>query len=169
MSHDPILAEAVSRLAIAKAEVLRLEAFIDVYHELGGKPAQPPPRTTNVMRAKSVSTATTGALADSAAAAAAYIKSVGRPVPTRDLIGVLEGQGISVGGKDEIATLSARLSRSPLLVNIRGVGWQLADAGEERAVGDLLHSIPTAPGSTLNSADEDGREVGHEKIDLSQF
>lgn len=153
MSYDPILAEAVSRLAIAKAEVLRLEAFIDVYHELGGQPAQYSPRARNVMRVKQVTSATTGALADSAAAAVEYIKTIGRPVPTRDLIGVLESQGISVGGKDEIATLSARLSRSPLLVNIRGVGWQLADADEEGAAGDLLNSIPTAPGSTPHSAD----------------
>ena len=164
MQNDPIIAEAISRLAIARSEVARLEAFLDVYQELrgGGSLAS---RSATPRR----TVASTGAVADSATAAHAYIKEVGHPVPTRDLISILTARGIAIGGKDEIATLSARLSRSPLLVNIRGAGWSIASANEEGAAGDLLNSIPTAPDLSPNSADEDGREVEQEKTDLSQY
>lgn len=146
MITDPIFAQATSRLALARAEVARLEAFLDVYQELNG--GSPSPRT----RARHTN-APSGAVADSAAAAVEHIKMVGRAVPTRELLDILKLKGIAVGGKDEIATLSARLSRSSLLVNTRGVGWETTDANEEGAVGDLLGSSPTTPGSTPYSAD----------------
>lgn len=175
MSHDPILAQALDRLAAAQSEVSRWEGFLRAYDELRGNR----PRVDSVIVQAKVasrhkSTSATGALSESAEAAAAYIQKIGRPVSTRDLVQVLTAQGVSVGGKDEIATLSARLSRSDLLRNIRGQGWELAEPVSEipmrdGTVGDLLGGNPTAPVSTPNSADEDGREVEHEKIDLSRF
>ena len=147
MTNAPILAEASSRLAQARAEVARLEAFLEVYRELDtGSPKVARVRTRHTM-------ATSGAVADSASAALEHIRVTGRAVSTRELVTVLTAKGIEIGGNDPIATLSARLSRSPLLTNIRGAGWQAASASEEETAGDLLHSNPAVSGSTLHSAD----------------
>ena len=139
MSHDPIFTQALDRLTAAQSEVSRWEGFLQAYYELKGGD-NVIARASHVPRLKAARSS--GALSESAEAAAAYIQKVGRPVSTRDLVEVLTTQGVSVGGKDEIATLSARLSRSDLLRNIRGQGWALAEPVSEipkrdGTVGDL--------------------------------
>ena len=46
---------------------------------------------------------------------------------TRDLVPLVRAKGIEVGGKDAVATLSARLSNSAEFRMIRGRGWWFKD------------------------------------------
>lgn len=55
------------------------------------------------------------------------LEDVGRPIQTRDLVPLVEKAGVEIGGKDKLATLSARLSNSALFRVKRGVGWWFTD------------------------------------------
>ena len=67
-------------------------------------------------------------------AARSILEEVGKPIETRDLLPLIRERGVEVGGKDPVATLSARLSNSSEFVVRRGVGWWFSDQsfpGEE--------------------------------------
>ncbi|GIX18069.1 MAG: hypothetical protein KatS3mg119_2255 [Rhodothalassiaceae bacterium] len=50
----------------------------------------------------------------------------GRPLPTREIVERLEERGLSVGGKNKVATLSAALSHSPHFRTLgRTQGWEI--------------------------------------------
>ncbi len=58
----------------------------------------------------------------------------GRPLPTREIVKRLETRGLAVGGKNNVATLSAALSHSPHFRTLgRTQGWEIvpeqADGG----------------------------------------
>lgn len=56
-------------------------------------------------------------------AAARHLRAADGPLATKDLVEKLLADGVPVGGKDPVATLSARLSNAEEFTNIRGVGW----------------------------------------------
>ena len=56
------------------------------------------------------------------------IRNRGEPVATRKLVEALRTNGIEIGGKDAVATLSAALSHSEHFENRgRNVGWAIRD------------------------------------------
>lgn len=80
----------------------------------------------------------------------AILSEVGRPVETRELLPMVRSRGVEVGGKDPVATLSARLSNSTDFQNRRGIGWWFADRrypgeiGFDEAEGKLVEGQPSA-------------------------
>lgn len=100
----------------------------------------------------------------------AILEEAGRPIETRALVPLVKQRGIEIGGKDEIATLSARLSSSPMFTVRRGIGWwfegrpipgdrQNTSSSEEAEGGTLLRA-PSAP-----SQIEEGGEWHHASPD----
>jgi|GEM_PF-6596743 hypothetical protein len=70
-----------------------------------------------------------------------YIASQnGSPVPTRELLPVIERHGIDVGGKDKNSTLSALLSYSDEFESNGRAGWTLAPEGAV-AQSDPTHEL----------------------------
>ena len=110
-----LVAQALTKREKLKAELDRVETFLAMAYELQGegqsskfeksdaeKIAEP------VKRAAS-NRAPSGVGAETARAAADVIREAGRPMRTRDLVSLVEAHGIEIGGKDKVATLSARL------------------------------------------------------------
>lgn len=56
-------------------------------------------------------------------AVARILRAQGRAMQTAELVPMLKAAGVAVGGKNEVATLSARLSNSEDFTNNRGIGW----------------------------------------------
>ena len=69
----------------------------------------------------------------------------GAPVRLRDLLSEMRRRDIPVGGKNEIATLAARLSNADEFRSVRGVGWWFAD----RPVPDALPKLEEPEGVSL--------------------
>jgi hypothetical protein len=56
-----------------------------------------------------------------------YLRAKNDRAPSSEILGVLTGQGVVVGGQKASATLSSYLSHSPLFDNIRGQGYGLVE------------------------------------------
>jgi hypothetical protein len=91
----------------------------------------------------------TGAMEETRAAVSTALRHKGQPMQTRDLLKVLETVGVEVGGRDHVATLSARLSNSNEFELHRGHGWWFT--GEpvpgfefEEAEDDSVEGAPSA-------------------------
>jgi len=164
METDPILSDALRRRDAAQAEMRRWDEFVRTYQELAGNVRRTPSssaQSTASVAQEASSSGAKGALAETEAAAILAIEDAGHPLHTRELLFALADMGIEVGGKDPASTLSARLSRAERLENIRPHGWRLKGQGAE---GGMFANIPSAPESTPDSADEDGREVAHDNM-----
>jgi hypothetical protein len=102
-----IVMKAKQRREHLVAELARLDAFLAMAAELAGDESQSPgsERATRAPR----HAAKRGIGAETVAAALAIVRDRG-PQLTRDLLPTIKALGIQIGGKSEIATLSARLS-----------------------------------------------------------
>lgn len=103
----------------------------------------------------------TGSVMDTTRAAVAKIlEAYGGPLETRDLVPLVKEEGVAIGGKDDVATLSARLSNSGDHFKLhRGIGWWFAD----RALPDVPEGLEEAEGQSTTakpSASHQGREGG---------
>ena len=65
-----------------------------------------------------------------AIAVEAILKSHG-PTATKELLPLLEEQGIEIGGENKVSTLSVLLSRNERFVANRSTGWKLRPEGNE--------------------------------------
>lgn len=59
--------------------------------------------------------------------AAAVLNSLGRPVKTAELLPLLRQRGVSIEGKNPLATLSARMSNSRDFQSLGPLGWWFRD------------------------------------------
>ncbi|WP_419825593.1 hypothetical protein [Sphingomonas sp.] len=170
MADDPIRVNAAAKLAAAEAEAARWKQFLGMYDEaataLAATPIIRPQRTPYRYHEPAAHLREPrGALAETQAAVVLAIEEAGRPLHTKELLHALDRLGVEVGGKAPASTLSARLSRAPALENVRPYGWRIkASSKEGEAAGDSLSDDPAASVATPNSADEDGREVGHNNM-----
>ena len=170
---DPVLDAATAKFEAAYAEIRRWEDFIRMYSELAPqaraslnveKPVEQIKRS--IQREKtnpSVTSASSGALAQTEALSMQILTENGGPMITRDLLRALEGRGYSVGGKSPIATLSARLSRSSGLVNTRPHGWWMRTeelAGDEFPVDGTSPAFAERQAGYLTEPQAQGREAG---------
>lgn len=73
-----------------------------------------------------------------------YIKDLGRPVMTRELLAHIEANGVEVTGADKVTTISVILSRSDEFKSDRALGWSLIPAQKELTPQDA----PTSAGSS---------------------
>lgn len=161
---DSILAEAIAKRDAAAAEMQRWEAFIAMYREIAGGPPQN--RVVAItgrgaVSARGHSVVASGALAETEAVAAEIIRAAGRPIPTREMLEALRNRGIDVGGKDPASTLSARLSRSRTLENVRPHGWRVKELADDENPAKDTSSANDQP---QDAPVESGEEVAHEKI-----
>ena len=125
MDYNATAQRARKRLAEIDAEREALVKFIESAEALAGLavggsllqdvPARAAPQ--NRVRRGS------GAMEDTKKHTARVLREIGEPLQTRDLLGFLQDAGVEVGGKDHVATLSARLSNSNEFELHRGVGW----------------------------------------------
>ena len=83
---------------------------------------------------------------------AEILRARGKPIKTVDLLPLLIDRGVEVGGKDSVATLSARLSNSDEFRSNRRVGWWFkgeplpgAYAMFEESEGDPATEAPSDP------------------------
>jgi hypothetical protein len=104
-----IIIKAKERRDRLAAEIARLDIFLAMAAELSGDEGHTP-RAERTVRATRRG-ASRGIGAETVAAAIGIVRDRG-PQPTRDLLPMIKALGINVGGKSEIATLSARLSTS---------------------------------------------------------
>jgi hypothetical protein len=166
---DSIIAQAIARRDAALAESRRWEEFIAMYRDLHGNDRVRPDRRMPGMRQSDEvqeSNAGTGgrrlgnALAVTEEAVVNILRDAGNPISTADLRPLLQERGIEVGGKDPNSTLSARLSRAPLLYNHRGRGWWVKELADGE---DVLADTPSATvehqGDSLMKPPAEGREA----------
>jgi hypothetical protein len=152
---NPILANAIARRDAAAVEVRRWDDFIRMYGELTGSS---PKMQSAAPHRTARPTASGGALATTAEAAIAVISEAGRPLPTPELRVALEARGIEIGGKDPLATLSARLSRASEIVNIRQKGWWIREKADDAETEKAASSASVQPRTPV----EPGEEVAHD-------
>jgi hypothetical protein len=89
-----------------------------------------------------------GAVFETATVVKDYMKKFGEGLRTRDLVEVVQKAGIHLGGRNEVATLSARLSVSQQF-DQRDRQWFIRRIGDEEAVGALPSKLaPTASRSS---------------------
>ena len=159
------LSEAQAAFEEARAQAERWQVVLSGMDEIEGpsSSAPHPTRTPFTVRLRVPTTENPGRLAETQTAAISILRAARRPMSTRELLSHLEQRGVSVGGSDPSSTLSARLSRAPLLDNVRGVGWRVKESSEEgRTGGRSFGHEPPALDPTSHSANEDGREVAHD-------
>lgn len=121
MDYDMIIKEAEFTKSRLLMEVAGLEDIIRGAKKLkglSGRSAQSLPTKRKPRK---------GRVNPTRAAASEILEAHGGPMETRDMLPLIIARGIDVGGKDPVATLSARLSNSDDFQNKRGVGWWFAN------------------------------------------
>lgn len=175
MTRSVILSQAIERrdsaaesAAYWATEAARWDSIVKGIEELEAGMSFPPRQqkiATNVVPPSLVDNAPTGTserapnesrLAVAEAVALRIIQEKGRPVPSRELLFEALKIGLDVGGRDELATFTARLSRSSKIFNDKPHGWRLKAASlEEGTVSSepLTAEEPTVPVETPNDAE----------------
>jgi hypothetical protein len=150
-----VVTKAKQRREQLVAELARLDTFLAVHAELAEDegPSLRRERTASTSR----HTAKRGGVgADTVAAALAIVRNRG-PQITRDLLPMIKARGIQIGGKSEIATLSARLSSSG-----KGV-IEILDGKWREAVPHKASEPETAP-EREESADQSVRGTSADSL-----
>lgn len=137
-----IIAKAEAERENLKMELEKIEIFLAKAHELMGTSPQqasrdvqyahvnprPRPRVRAARKPPK-----SGAIYDTAVAVQQYMKEHGDGIKTRDLLPIVLAKGIEVGGQNQVATLSARLSTSLMFVLNKGHWFIQREADEETA------------------------------------
>ncbi|MGI3170169.1 hypothetical protein ACRARG_13540 [Pseudooceanicola sp. C21-150M6] len=154
LDYHKLLMDARSRLRAIDAERDHLLALVKHAEALAASnvgAAQAKPTRTLIYAGGGggVRSRPAPTMAPTRIAAREILDELGMPVETRDLLPLIQERGIEVGGKDPIATLSARLSNSEEFKVRRGVGWWFSDRpfpGEdfEEAEDDTLEGDTSA-------------------------
>lgn len=110
-----LIAQALAKREKLKADLERVETFLAIAYELQSGDDQADRAKSNEEKIvqpekkRQIRRAPAGAGAATADAAYNIIRAANRPMSTRDLLPLIEAHGIEIGGKNKIATLSARL------------------------------------------------------------
>jgi hypothetical protein len=155
------ISRAESDLAQAKMEMQRLERdlkaaqerAIKIQHYLEMARLYDMGTTVSADRSPGKRRQRSGKSAIYTRAAIETLRRAGHPMKTRALVRALSDQGIEIGGKDPVITLSGSLSRSgELEMPDRAAGWVLKEWAESRA------SSPGAVDQESNDDDDDASE-----------
>jgi hypothetical protein len=129
-----IIAKARAKRQQLLAEVAKIDTFLELAAEFGdddvGQGAllpNPPPRS------RERKPPTQGVVRQTADIVMAYMRAYGEGRKTRELVPVVEGAGVEVGGKDKVATLSARIYTSSMFQMKQGRWFIRQKADEETA------------------------------------
>lgn len=123
-----IITEAKAERDELSARIEKLDALIASAIDLaGGGPALVPvaPRPTRAPASQRAG----GLMGPTRDAVAKILRGRGKPLGTAQLVPLVQAEGVEVGGKSSVATLSARLSNGEEFTNNRGIGWWFT--GEE--------------------------------------
>lgn len=137
MDFARIVTEAKAERAELSARIEKLDALIAFAIDLAGGPAAPSARAAKVstQRASNI-------MGPTREAVAAILRGARRPLGTAELVPQVIAAGVDVGGKNAVATLSARLSNGNDFTNNKGIGWWFT--GED---------IPGLPGSIFDEVE----------------
>lgn len=140
MDFDTIIKEATAQKALLLEQVALLEALVKSAEALtrvsSSMHANVEGHTRTVMAPKPATQLNTKVLSaprignimrPTLEATANALRQAGKPLKTSALLQLVVTAGVRVGGKNEVATLSARLSNSLEFHNHRDVGWWLKD------------------------------------------
>jgi hypothetical protein len=138
------------------SELEELETFLRIAQKLAGQTDVPTKEHQRRGRRPSGIAEKTNALARAKTLAAQ------RPLPLRALYEQLAPE-VEIGGKDPLATLSARLSNSGEFVSHRGLGWWPKDTplpsmftnGPDQKAAGTQTDAPAAPDDAANQGDDD--------------
>lgn len=145
-----------------RVELGRIEAFLATAHDLQQEFSRAPQQTRDVRSdsakadapVASVNRKRGGVGADTLEAAVAIIRERGEPMSTRELLPIILAKGIPVGGNDQIATLSARISNKGILQLSHGKWIVGADEFEDLSAQALEREetadLPTKDQSTVS-------------------
>lgn len=169
---DVTVQRAQAKIAAAEAEAESWRAFLQRYLELNPQLAVPEDGVSNSLLrlnlapalAVTASLMATGKMSITETVARSVIASVGRPVPTLEMLKHMAERHVDVGGKDPASTLAARLSRAPSLKFSRGLGWALQNAPtpmNEAADPAVPAGEPAASDTTPNNAAMRGEAEHH--------
>lgn len=112
--------EQLKDLDLRRDKLLKIIALAESLKEDGGLPKVTIKSKFVIRRPSSVTSQTHEAVRS-------ILEERGKPVKLPDLLSEVRNRGVHVGGKNEGATLSARLSNSDEFLSFRGVGWWFAD------------------------------------------
>ncbi|HEX8413149.1 MAG TPA: hypothetical protein VF637_04610 [Sphingomicrobium sp.] len=152
-----ILQQAQAKRSELQRELARLEAFLATAYELQQEFSKAPvtaPQTTDAQKAdrpivRRMAAAGTGSV--TLQAVLEILRDRDEPLSTRDLLPLVLAKGIEVGGKDQLATLSARISQKGPIVVRNGKWWFTEDnrASDEQSSGE---EAADAPGKDMSAA-----------------
>lgn len=156
MDYLAAAADAKIRLSQLDREREALVKFIDGAEALA-RIVQT--ESTSVARRSPKNPRPKGAMEATRVAVDQALKGRGAPMQTRDLLAALTELGVQVGGKDAVATLSARLSNADDFELHRGHGWwftgqRIPGLDFDEAEGQSVEAQPSA-----SNFDKGGRDM----------
>ena len=108
-----LIAQSIAKRDKLRAELQRVDTFLSMAYELQGGDSRAAltdaEKVASPIKQARTKRAPSGVGAQTAKAAADVVREANRPMATRDLVPLVEAHGIEIGGKDKVATLSARL------------------------------------------------------------
>jgi len=133
-----IIAKARAKRQQLLAEVAKIDTFLELAAEFGDDDGvatlaapNPPPRVR--VRVRERKPPTQGVVRQTADVVMDYMRAYGEGKKTRELVPVVEDAGVEVGGKDKVATLSARIYTSSMFEMRQGKWFIRPKADEEAA------------------------------------
>lgn len=135
---------ARSRLALAEAELEKWQTFLGTYEELtGGRSSFPEQwaavNTDDSPLQRESTPIREGASSLTEVIAEEFLRKIERPAKTSEILEFLTNSGFKATGKDPLANLSARLSRSQLFENERK-RWVLKKPADGEGIDPLTPS-----------------------------
>lgn len=172
IDYSAWVAQAEARLKEIDQERNRLLAIVENARALAA--GAPVADTANLVRVRVRSRPpAAGSIMDATRTAVAKIlDAIGEPVETRDLVPLVKEEDVPIGGKDDIATLSARLSNSGEQFRLhKGIGWWFADrplpgafSVFEEAEGQTVEAQPSASGNDSNGGKSDAAALDNDDL-----
>ena len=131
-----LIAQALAKREQLKGDLQRIESFLQMAYELQSDQADAPQALAGSAKMVShirlsVGRAPTGVGAETVKVAEEIMREAGRAMATRELVPLIQAHNIEIGGKDPVATLSARLGndakREDWHVRLRAGKWYLRE------------------------------------------
>lgn len=138
-----IIQQAQAKRESLQREMARIEAFLATAYELQqefdqGATVTKPQSDTHKADAPARATRSTsiGGGSVTLRAVGEILRERGVPLSTKELLPLVRAKGIEVGGKDALATLSARISQKGLVTVTGGKWWFIG--GQQASSGESL-------------------------------
>ena len=146
MDFAKVAAEARAERTELLARVLKLDIMIATAASLSGEKVEVHSTVaTMTAKGKVSQPRSSNVMSPTKDAVREILRRQGHPMRTGQLVPLVEGMGVAVGGKNSVATLSARLSNAVEFTNNRGIGWWFVN----EALPSTISNFNEAEGRTL--------------------